>query len=265
MSLRWNGSVLGSPSQLARGAWSLQAHCVERQLNRWHVPLPVSSNLILHIDASRADTVSLNGTNVSAITDLSPSAQTIDQTTAANQPAYILREKNDRNVIRFTGSSNHFLNVTSITIPASYTTFRVMQRTASGQHSHGLGNNSASPNERYDAYWYSDNNTYQKSNANATTHGTASSLIGWFYITTRRNGTAQIRVRRNGSTIADVTSGTGVTNAASGSWIYIGAGHDGGLLRYTTGDIGELIVYDTSLSDTDVDSVEAYLAAKWRF
>jgi hypothetical protein len=265
MANRWTGSVIGKSPSVPRGIWNLFAHSVYRGSGAWPIPLTVTGGLILHIDASLASSVTLNGSSVSAITDLSPSAYTIDQTTAANQPSYVTGERNGRNVLRFNAASSHFLNTSSITIPSSYTSFRVFRRDAFGIHSHGIGNSSGSPNDRYDAYWFTDNNTYQKSNASATTHGSANTSTGWFYVTTRRNGTSSVLVRRNGSSVANITSGTGVTNAASGSWSRIGSANDGSTIRFTEGDIGELLIYDRSLSDQEVTDVESYLSGKWGF
>lgn len=224
-----------------------------RQSGRWPVPLPITSNLILHIDASFASSVTLNGTSVSAITDLSPSPKTVNQSTAANQPAYITDAKNGLNVMRFTGSLSHFLNVTSITIPDNHTVFHVINRRSQG-FSVGLGSTSAN---KYPYFWFTDNNIYQDS-ANQTNHGGSTGAVdGWFYLTTRRNSTTSVRVRRNGTTVGTVTSGIG---AVSGSWTAISRILSG---YSTLTDIGEIIVYDTNLSDSDIDLVEGYLSKKW--
>jgi hypothetical protein len=254
--MRWNGSVLGRRQPEGAGLWSLRAQAVLRQSNDWPYPigLPVTSNLILHIDPSRADTVTLNNGYVSAITDLSGTGKTINQTTAARQPSYILNARNGLNAIGFNAGLTQFLNTTSITIPASHTVFHVFRRPQSGVNSFSIASG-----DRYTAFWFTDNNTYQWSNADFTTHGTANTSTGWFYSTTRRNGTTQMRVRRNGSTVADVTTGAGITNAASGSWSLIG----NNAIYYMQGELGEVIVYNASLSDSDVTSVESYLAAKW--
>lgn len=259
MSLRWNGGVLGKPAFPNTGMWSLSSQAELRQRSRWPIPLPVTANLIFHIDASQPSTVTLNGSNVSAVTDLSPNAYSVTQTTAARQPAYVRNVRNGRNVIRFTSASQHFFDISSITIPASHTVFTVWSRDGHNFANIGLGN---SP-DLYPHIWWTDANTYQRSNGSATTHTLVpnSNATGWFYHTTRRNGTTNIRVRRNAVNTADVTSGTGVTNAASGSWIYIS--RISSAPSYGQQDIGEIIVYDTNLSDADIDLVEGYIAAKW--
>jgi hypothetical protein len=258
MGLRWNGGVLGKPAFPNTGMWSLPSQLDRRQRSRWPIPLPVTANCIFHIDASQPSTVTLNGSNVSAITDLSASAVTCDQSTAARQPAYVRDVRNGRNVIRFTSASQHFFNL-NITIPASHTVFTVWSRDAHTNANISLGN---SP-DRYPHIWWTDTTIYQTSNTAATSHGFSpnGSSTGWFYFTTRRDGTSSIIVRRNGANGTNVTTGTGVTSAASGSWIYIN--RIGSSPSYGQQDIGEIIVYDTNLSDADIDLVEGYIAAKW--
>jgi hypothetical protein len=259
MSLRWNGGVLGKPAFPNTGMWSLPSQLDRRQRSRWPIPLPVTANCIFHIDASQPSTVTLNGSNVSAITDLSASAVTCDQSTAARQPAYVRDVRNGRNVLRFTSASQHFFNL-NITIPASHTVFTVWSRDDRQNANIGLGN---SP-DRYPHIWWTDQAIYQQSNGTATTQTTGgrnnANATGWFYFTTRRNGTTSIRARQNGVNF-DVTTGAGVTSAASGSWIYIG--RIGSSPSYGQQDIGEIIVYDTNLSDADINLVEGYIAAKW--
>lgn len=214
------------------------------------------AGLILHLDASNAASVTLNGSAVSAIADLSAVGVSVTQATSARQPEYVSAAINGLNAMRFTAASTHFLDVAAVTIPASHTFFIVLTRPTSGVHSIGLGDLGST---RYTAWWFTDNVIYQQSNGTYTTHGSASTSTGTFVLTVRRTGTSQIRVRRNGTTVADVTTGAGVTSAASGNWAYLGRTGS----AYTNGDIGEAITYDSALSDGDVDAVEAYLTAKW--
>jgi hypothetical protein len=228
---------------------------------RWAFNPRALPNLIFWIDASQANTVTLADTNrISAIRDLSPNAFSVIQTNAVNRPTYVTNARNGRNAMGFTGASDNFLNVTSNAIPNSHTVFSVFSRGTSGVNSVPLGGNNV-----YAFLWFTDNIVYQRSRTDAfTAHGTANTNTGWFYVTTRRTGTTQMRVRRNGTTISDVTTGSGITSPASGNWSAIGK--DTGINNYrTTGDIAEIIVYSTALSDDDVLRVEAYLATKWGF
>ena len=256
--MRWNGSVMGRRHDNGRGLWYLRAQGVLRQANDWPYPvnLPIMSNLILWIDPSNASSVTLNGATVSSILDLSSSAKTVNQTTAANQPEYIVNAKNGLNAMRHIGGIQQFLSITSTAIPASHTVFTVIRRPIAAIESHGIGGGTS---QLFPFTWFTDNLLYTASNGSLVSVGSASTATGWFYITSRRNGTTQIRLRRNGTTVGDVTSGTAVTNAASGNWTHIG--YRGGV--YNNSEVGEIIAYDTNLSDSDVDSVESYLATKW--
>lgn len=69
-------------------------------------------------------------------------------------------------------------------------------------------------------------------------------------------------MRSNGVSVATVTTGLGVTNAASGSWNAIGA-RDPSFLNLHTGNLCEVIVYDSALSDANLAAVENYLMSKW--
>lgn len=266
MSLRWNGSVLGRQNlptnDLANGAWSLRSQSLWRSnIATWPRQfVPITTNRILHIDPSRASTVTLNGGTVSAITDLSSSPKTVNQTTAARQPLYTINARNGLNALFFTAANTNFLNTDSITIPASHTVFMVFNRATSAIVSMGIG--AASVATRYSFAWLSDNVQYSQTNTSFSQLQGANTSTGWFYVTMRRNGTTQLRYRRNGTTIADITTGTHITSAASGSWNAIGQDFAS---RFHQGFMGELIVYDTNLSDSDVDSVESYLATKWGF
>lgn len=257
----FNGSFFGqlqTPSRTsASGVWPIREHALYRRAGRWPFVLPVTADLDFWIDASQPNTVLLNGTGVLAILDNSGNQRFVTQTTAARQPEYILAARNGLNAIRFTAANTHFLNVLSYTIPASHTVFTVLSRNASGVNSAGL---SAGAGNRYPVWWQTNNILAQRSNGSATTHGTANTSTGWFYLTTRRNGTTSIAVRRNATLVADVTTGAGVTDPVSSAWTIIG---QAGSTSWMDGDVGEIIVYSSSLSDADVDLVEDYLAEKW--
>jgi hypothetical protein len=216
-------------------------------------------NLIFWIDASQANTVNVDGGRVAAITDLSTNAYQVQQLTTANRPEYLTAARNGLNAMGFTAASNHFLNVTSNTIPNSHTVFSVFNRPTSGIRTVPLGGT-----QRYPFLWFSDNVVYQFSNPSPTSHG-SSTNTGWFYVTTRRTETTQIRIRRNGATISTLTTGAGVTNVASGVWHTIGKNFGSAPTYETTGDIAEIIAYSAALSDDEVLLVEDYLAEKWGF
>jgi hypothetical protein len=186
--------------------------------------------------------------------DKSGNARHATQATSGNRPIRKINQRSGLDAIQFDGT-NDFLSLESIEIPASHSVFQVYQRLG-GVQSFGI----AGEPSRYAALWFSDGVLYQISNANFTTHGTSSDSTGYFLVSTIRNSTASIELRRNGSTVSSVTTGSGVTNAASGEWTYIGNRTAG---NFHSGNLCEIIVYNTALSDSNRAAVESYLMAKW--
>jgi hypothetical protein len=185
--------------------------------------------------------------------DKSVHARHATQATSGSRPIRKSNQRNGLDAILFDGT-NDFLSLGSITIPASHSVFQVYQRLG-GVESFGIAGD-----PRYASLWWSDGVLYQISNADFTTHGTSSASTGYFLVSTIRNATTSIELRRNGSTVSSVTTGAGVTNAASGTWTLIGDRTDG---RFHSGNLCEIIVYDTALSDTNRGLVESYLMTKW--
>lgn len=259
--MSWNGSTLGKlnlpTATSGKGIWSLRSQGTYKQANRWPLKIAAFENCFLWFDASNTSTVTLNGSNVVAITDLA--LQNIaSQPIAARQPEYITAAKNGLNVMRFTAGNSHFLHLNQSAFPASHTMFAVIQRSATSTRQFILGN---IDDFRFSHLWNSNGaRTHQSNSSASVTFGTDDNTsTGWYYLTLRRDGTSSIQWRANGSTVATITTGTGVTNAANASFGTIGRTQT----FYTSGDIGEVIAFNASLSDADRDSIEAYLAAKW--
>jgi hypothetical protein len=192
--------------------------------------------------------------------DKSGNARHATQATSGSRPARKTAVQGGRDVLRFDGS-NDFFSLSAVTTTSSYTSFFVFRRERAGIHSVSLGPETLSGN--YTAWWFSDNVVYESSNGtvNFTTHGSANTSTGAFLLATTRTGTTSIATRRNGSALATVTSGAGVTNPASGSWSAIGRGD--GAPTFHNGDICEIILYDSALSDSSRAEIESYLMAKW--
>jgi hypothetical protein len=186
--------------------------------------------------------------------DKSVNGRHATQATSGSRPIRKSNQRNGLDAILFDGT-NDFLSFESIEIPTSHSVFQVYQRLG-GVQSIGI----AGELSRYPALWFSDGVLYQISNTDFTTHGTSSASTGYFLVSTIRNATASIELRRNGSTVSSVTTGSGVTNAVSGEWTYIGNRTAG---NFHSGNLCEIIIYDTALSDTNRGLVESYLMSKW--
>jgi hypothetical protein len=181
------------------------------------------------------------------------------QSTSGNRPLRKAAVQNGKDCLRFDGSSS-FFSLNPITIPASYSAFFVFSRPSQGTHSIIIGNTAElTADNRYLAWWFTDNVVYSKSNANFSTHGTASTTTGAFLVSDIRNGTTSIATRRNGLSLATVTTGNAISNATTGTFDSVGRNQS----AYITGDICEIILYNTVLSDADRAGVETYLITKW--
>jgi len=189
------------------------------------------------------------------------------QGTSNNRPLRRIAQRNGLDVLQFDGT-NDTLDVPAITIPSSHTVFSVFSRGSSGVSSIALGNNDATfAARRYSAWWFTDNVVYDRSNATAfTTHGGASTATGYFVVTTTRDATTSVSVRRNAAVLGTVTTGDSVTTPASGTWVKIGATRTGsapGVDVCHNGNLCELLIYNTALADAPRDAVESYLSRKW--
>jgi hypothetical protein len=256
----------------ASGVWTLREAESLKRGGTWPLSFvnPLSlSGLQLWLDASDATTlfdatsggslVAADG-GVARWEDKSGNTRHATQATSANRPLRKTSVQGSKDVLRFDGS-NDFFSLSAVTTTSSYTSFFVFRRTSAGIHSVSLG--PATANGNYAAWWFSDNFVYESSNSvnDFTTHGSANTSTGAFALVTTRTGTNSIATRRNGSTLATVTSGAGVTNPASGSWTAVGRASNSPITH--NGDMCEVILYDSALSDANRALVENYLLAKW--
>jgi len=257
----------------ASGVWTLREAESLKRGGTWPVAFVNPSSIAglqLWLDASDATTlfdatsggslVAADG-GVARWEDKSGNARHATQGTSGNRPLRKTTVQGGKDVLRFDGS-NDFFSLSAVTTTSSYTSFFVFRRTSAGINSVSLGPATASSN--YAAWWFSDNVLYELSINNVdhfTTHGTASTLTGSFLIVTTRTATTSIATRRNGSALATVSSGAGVTNAASGSWTAVGRASNSPITH--NGDMCEVILYDSALSDANRALVENYLLAKW--
>ena len=242
--------------------------------------LPVSG-ATLWLDAADTTTISLNGSGVSQWNDKSGNAFAFTQGTLANMPQSGTQTINGKNVLDFDGS-NDFLTFTGAASTfnylhnsTGYTGFFAGQyQTPTVVNIYYNTNQSLLANIGASLY---DNGAgvvaHDVSNgvggaANATSRGAAGSTItngANFYASvvidnTTATAADRVKIRINGG--AESKTNT-VTNAASGSdaSFALTLGTDGTI--YTNMYYGEIIFYSGQLSDPDVASVNAYLAAKW--
>ena len=254
----------------ASGVWTVREAESLKRAGTWPIALPSEFNvgLQLWLDAAAPETLFNATTGGSLVAadgavarweDRSGNGRHATQATSGSRPLRKDAVRNGRNVLRFDGSSS-FFSLSPIAIPASYSAFFVFSRPSQDAHSIIIGNTQAlAADNRYLAWWFSDNVVYSKSNADFSTHGAASTTTGAFLVSDIRNGTTSVATRRNGLALATVTTGNAISNATTGNLDSVGRNQG----AYITGDIGEIVLYDSALSDTDRSAVESYLMTKW--
>jgi hypothetical protein len=243
------------------------------------------TGLKLWLDASDAQTLyQSNGGSLAAAdgdpvgywSDKSGSLNHSVQASGTSKPALKVAVKNGKNVIRFDGV-NDFLDCgTGLGKPSNYTIFSVfkvantltrMTVCASGDSVGGTATSWGAIDISQGGvagslgYGFGDG-------TNASFGRTAGSIVsgGTFAQVTAKYTSGQTfqAFRRNGSDISIVTVVASSASSVGGTAYKFVLGQYGEYPGvYLNGDIGELIVFNQSLTQSDVQKVETYLNSKW--
>ena len=178
--------------------------------------------------------------------------------TKGGTPGVVTNAQNGLSLMRFTGNGQKYewTELTDIR-----TVFWVLKENASAQHANGSTQ-----------FRYLLNDSVQRqingSNVNPHFHNHRTNDYFWHTGvtdnkitggTTRLNGTTV-----NGAATNIPTSLAVVSLKTTGNVIASSFGYDRGITaRQWLGDLAELIICDTALSDSDIQKVEGYLAHKW--
>ncbi len=218
--------------------------------------LPVTSGLILWLDASDADTITESGGNVSQWDDKSNAANHAVQTSSSAQPDTNSSTINSLNVIDFEQGSE-FLDFSSRIDFTNTTIFVVAEPNASSVGGQILSATSANRQ----TLRYGSSTTFSwGAGGNVTFSGLSGNQQGIERILVitydADNLTRSLNI--DGSTITN--SGNSAYNGSS----YIET--IGKLLSNSPSagaNIAEIIMYNTVLSSSDIATMESYLSDKW--
>lgn len=234
-------------------------------------PIDVSPCL-LWLDAADSNAVTLSGSNVTTWKDKSGNGYNFTQATSTQYPVYTTNAVNGLSAISFTGAGTNGattqkLDNTSIVLNNSaYTIFVVAKQNSSNPSANGFnyllkGNLSAdnflfigANPSKYFATFTGPSGSWWDTNANTPN------------ITTT-NTTLLMGMNVNGSALTPyyngniMTAKTGTTGAFTG--MRIGDAQDPYSGYCWNGLICEIIIYNTSLNDTQRQQIEGYLAKKW--
>lgn len=256
-------------------------------LATWTNFTPASlTGLQLWLDASDASTLydaTSGGSLVAADgavarwEDKSGNARHATQGTSANRPARKTAIQGGKDVLRFDGS-NDFLSLPSSTATfkflhsSDHTIFVVFENTNDSYAA--LVSTSTGSSLSAGALLYAESNTvvnqvYRNVDGSfVITNASGQNFLPLGFtvlslVAKPTDGTAANRsaIRKNGGSPVANNSDTAAVNTGNAtSDLRIGAADGAG---FVNGDIAEVIIYDTALSDADREAVENYLLAKW--
>ncbi len=227
--------------------------------------LTVTSNLILWLDADDDATISATGNQVTSWADKSGGNNDVAQTSSANQPLTNSTSINGRNTLSFDGS-NDYLEKNGVTLAHNNGNYNIFVVFATSNNDGGVLFNQSNTAYKHTNHYSGITGTNALYNdewepAGGGGSGGSVTLNEPTIVTYGRTGWSG-RIYKNGNLVS-----TGATEAYAGNsnlHTHIAARfHLGSMLAPYGGQIGEMLVYSTYLSDTDRESVEAYLSEKW--
>ena len=254
---------VSATNAVGSGAWS--ATMTAQTAAAWSPAALAPSVVRVWVDASSSASVTLNGTKVSAWNDRSPYAAHLTQPTAGAQPTYVTAEAglpNGRPVVRFDGSTT-VLDGTWTSPPNAATIAFVAKDTGTTTNVGGVFSSGCAGWGVYSEYgsdYVTDGNGgWQPNSANTTSSIAAWRTISATYTQTSTTGTS---IWTNGA-LEEGWVGGGV-GVSPGPETQLGGRTCGGFsTRLYKGDIAEVVVTDGTLSTSDRQALEGYLAWKW--
>jgi hypothetical protein len=233
--------------------------------NIWGFDPRTIPNCALWLDPADTSTVTLNGANVSQLNDKSGLGYNMSQTTAGNQPTYSTALNGNR-MLTFTQASSTRLSNVSFPafIGAGAASYFLVEYNMTGTGNPGPFGYSAGPNSGI-IYQYNPGSVgggtvfisgFQPFR-DATTFDVAfySAVPRISYLTIPNTGSGMVGF------INGVSRSVGTQTAGTYSGTFsVGSGTNG----FISGNICELIVFNRSLTNSERQQIEGYLAQKWR-
>jgi hypothetical protein len=210
---------------------------------------------------SGGNPVTTDGSTVARWEDQSSSGYHVTQATLANRPILKTAIKNNKNVIRFDGSNDVLISASIASDNLlKFTAFLVVSGAGGG------GGNAGRIFERgtgvLNVFMFSGITTSiicggSQLTASSSVSLSTFNLISPKWIGGAGSGTTTIRANKTLVGTGNTTSSPSVANTT------YQIGNRTALDRAFNGDIGEIIIYNESLTDSQTDQVEAYLYSKW--
>lgn len=210
------------------------------------------SGLAFWVDVGVTSSITLNGSTVSQINDLSGNGRSATQATAARQPTYSATDANGKPAMTV-ASGNRNLETPAWTFLNTATVFAVVKNT---NNSFGGVFQRGAVNERHAGMRNSSAIVARRADGNEGTiayTATDYNIVQWTF------SAALSRVSVNGATGTDNT--TPVSFAADAKLLRLMSLADG--LYGLVGGLAELLYYEALLTDTASAAVRSYLSKKF--
>lgn len=213
----------------------------------------------------KADAITglVDGDPVGTWADSSGNARDATQATAAAKPLYKVSIVNGKPVVRFDGVDD-LLTVASFAQPAEWTAFAVAAKVTGTSVDAILNTDNGGGSRHAQQLRFSGNSTVQSIAFNtapgAFTDGEGGTNTGFQVLSAVRSAAA-VQAWVNG-TSGGSTATTG-TPAAPSVAAWLGMTSGASTSENLTGDIAEILYYNSALSTADRDAVESHLGAKY--
>jgi len=219
----------------------------------------IEANLKLWLDGANIDksdnSTLTNNDAIATWYDLSGNDNDATQTTASNRAIF----ESSTNSLDFDGSNDFYDIGTNITTGTSYTVFVVEKRESSIANNYFIGQNgSNTTNGNVHLGYRSDNTITLAHYANdqdglVRTNGNTDLSVFRF-----KNGQSPSHfINYNGPLITSGQTGSALINSGNN---YVGKTST---TSYYNGDIKEILIFNSTISDSDVIKINYYLSQKW--
>lgn len=194
------------------------------------------------------------------------SSLNLTQATGSKQPKIYNNQRNGYPVVRFDGTDDALKTTTyrPITGTTNFSTFTVFKYHGTGRYQWPWWEGNSGTSTSYGLF-RNDASSAKNKAAWGLTSGTITGTTNivtdrWYRITTTYNGSAH---KMWETWDAGAYFGSAAKTGSNLNTGVLNVGCYYGDTNYLNGDIAELIMYNSALSDADRQSVEAYLAAKY--
>ena len=231
--------------------------CLDASNNKsYPTDLPVKNGLLVWLDAADDTTFSYSsGTSVSQWRDKSGLNNHSSQATVGSQPSRSTFQ-NSRKTITFDGTNDFLDGTSALTLANGYTAFTIVKSSATGERDIITSTPAA---QSTDIYLYQQASSGKFGNWSNVYTSNSISLNVWYLFSTNVSSVGSETLYLNGSSQASNSRSLTNTRGYRVGAYYTGSSSG----EYWSGEIAEILIFNRSLSSTEMKQVHTYLGQKW--